>query len=1031
MRTLTLPLIDNLILKKKGVEPLLVLGIEWEPGLETLYSDRKINGTDEAFPLINSTGGFNTSQVVDGSSSSQNIKIVLSDLDTDPAGQGHLEVIYNTIDVHKAKAKLYLMVQGVSLADKTLLVQGEINSPLEWHEGDRTMKLEIISQVESAEAGFSMEDGDFPNVPDDLRGRAWPMVFGTVCWEKAVEVRSPQKAFLVNGQGVPDFTLSTRLCQATYLTCALKYDPPRTQDQKILFPSLAGDPDTGCIQFRSNFTKQVGCLCPGLPAGQCAPQVDPRDRIDKDCLNQRFNEICRLLTRQAQENATVVNPMELRDAESFPQNQQIKINIDGVVFTGALNGVLFTWTSVVHPQLDDINNPRCKRFQQARYSWQQSAPENNMQASSNGKTFSDVGAPLNVSTCNTAKVETTRVTGGAGESWRYYQSMVAADFIWLKPGTEVYLEEGAEILHIANLFGGVLTGVAAYRRYGDVTLLVNLPTDYYTARSTDYGEYNDVREISLTKPLTNYKGEEWETDIYVQVQSSVGPNPADVIKFLVDKYLASSGITMDPVSYAEVHPKLANYPIGTMIKDRPSVFDLIGDIAYQSRCAAVVRDGEMVLIYLAEEPTPIRTLTMDEIIPQSVRITHGDTEDLKTKHQIKWSKTGAGNNKDDDIEFEFPLKFNIPRYGTAKVGYDYYTQNTFSTILKSATFHLIREACTWKRIHFSTPLTQMDLDAFDAIALNIPKFPANTTVIIEDSQYDAASQTIKFRCWTPVRAGEDDAYLWAWPAQQAQSEPFPQQVVDDGRQGDALNFAVSPPVGHVLSGGQSVTDPGRAWAQVIGLPQDRAISQTSGDRFPSDIGDVFPTLDCPPANSDDISIPLTDPDFTDWKDLANRQDDHFENNQSGFGGGGSDQDTEETVCGEPHSSDVCTYQVDVTYITPEAVTTVVNPGTSCPGGGPCGCGSPGKPCYGPTTVFCHTFGARWAAEQFAAQKNAEANALFNNCQYECGKSDVWQAGNFKAIPGSAGYGECENSSPGDPNANGADDGEISAPTQRS
>jgi hypothetical protein len=631
--------------------------------------------------------------------------------------------------------------------------------------------------------------------------------------------------------------------------------------------------------------------------------------------------------------------------------------------------------------------------------------------------------------CQGGGTAQTKIVDGAGESWRYYQLFEEADFIGLDAGTEVFLLEEAEILHIANLFGGTITGVAAYRTFGDKTILVNLPTDYYTVRSTDYGAYDSVTEISLTKPLRTYKDENWEEDIYIKATSNVGPNPADCIKFLVDTYLATSGITMDTDSYNDVKPKLANYPIGTMITARPSVFSLIDDIAYRSRCAAVIRDGKLVLIYLSEEPTPIRTLTMADIVPGSVRITHGDTEDLKTRHDVKWSQLGTALDKANDHERRLLLKWNVPRYGTSEVDYDYYTHNTFSTVLKSATFWMIREATTWKHVHFETPLTQIDLDTFDSIAINIPHFPANTTVIVEQANYDAKSSTIKFKCWTPVRAGETDAYIWAWPAQQNSSEKFPLQGIDDGREGDALGFEVSPPLGHVLSGGFAIEDPGEVWAQYIGInrPAGTNAVQTNGDRSPSDLDDIFPTLDCPDAS--DPLADIRDPfDFDDFKEIANRQDDNYENNQPGMGGGGgsTDDDNEESVCGLPHASDTCTYQVTVTHITPQAVTTA----GECPAGGPCGCGASGRPCFGPTSQFCHTFGALWAARQFIAQKQAERDELWDNCRYECGKSDLWQAGFLKAIPGSGGFGECEDipGNPGDPNAPGAGDGEISTPS---
>jgi len=1045
MRTVTPTLRDNLLLKSKAVEPLYVLGIEWAAGTEVLYADRKINGGDEALPILNDMGDFNTSQFVSGSGSATTVPFVLSDIQ-DGTYNEHLKNIVDNNDIHKVKARLYVMVQGVNLIDRTLLVQGEINSPLEWNEGDRTLSFEMISQIESVETGFAIEDGDFPEVPEDARGKPWPFILGDVCWEKTQRVRSPRKGILAEPVGVIDFTLRQRLCQARFLTCSQKYEPPRTGQQvggaangnqkldsngnPVQNLDSNGNP-TDCMHFRDNRTGDKGCICPDLPFGTCPQGPTQEDLMDKDCVGRRFNEICRLITRLNQEVATEVNPFEVRDGDTFPQGQRIRIFIEGVIFEGVMTGNSFLWDTVVHPQQDEIRNPPCKRFKEAKFGWRRAPPTAGFnRTQGNGRTFEYSGQAINAGDCAAGGSLQTVVIDGAAESWRYYELFEAADFIGLNAGSEVFLESEAEILHIANLFGGTITGVAAYRTFGDQTILVNLPTDYYTVRLTDYGDYPNVQEIALAKPLSTYKDENWEDDIYITARSNVGPNPADCIKFLVDTYLATSGITMNAASYADVQPKVDKYPIGCMITDRPSVFDLINDIAYQSRCAAVIRDGELVLIYLSEEPTPIRTLTMADIVPESVFFSHGDTEDLKTRHDIKWSKSAAAINKDDDTERRILLKWNVPRYGTSQVNYDYYTQNTFSTILKSATFWMIREATTWKYIHFETPMNQLDLDVFDAIAINIPTFPANTTVVIQEANYNAASNTIKFKCWTPIRAGETVPYTWAWPAQQNATEKFPLRGTDDGRAGDALGLTVTPPLAHVLASGFSVARPGDLWAQVITEPGQNDI-QTVGDTSPSDLDDIAPNLDCPNASEplEDARDPF---EFEDFKEVAFRQEDQFKNNQDNFGGGGgsTDEDTEETVCGEPHLSDTCTYEVKTFFITPQAVTTVQNPGTNCPGGGPCGCGAPGRPCFGPTTEFCHTFGALWAAQQFLAQKDAEADELWNNCRYECGKSDIWQAGFLKAIPGSAGYGGCEDTNnPGDPNAPGAGDGEITTPEQ--
>ena len=47
----------------------------------------------------------------------------------------------------------------------------------------------MTTKIEDVEAGFSMEEGDFPLIPPDALGKAWPLAFGSVCDIQAVQVR--------------------------------------------------------------------------------------------------------------------------------------------------------------------------------------------------------------------------------------------------------------------------------------------------------------------------------------------------------------------------------------------------------------------------------------------------------------------------------------------------------------------------------------------------------------------------------------------------------------------------------------------------------------------------------------------------------------------------------------------------------------------------------------------------------------------------------------------------------------------------
>jgi hypothetical protein len=286
--------------------------------------------------------------------------------------------------------------------------------------------------------------------------------------------------------------------------------------------------------------------------------------------------------------------------------------------------------------------------------------------------------------------------------------MPTSSFFWAPAGSEVFLEAESEILHIVSLIPGTVDKVCAYKQLGDnqhysgesgSSRLQEIPAEYYTIYETDYDGY-EVVEIGLTRPLSSY-GEGWGDDIFVSFTSTVGPLATDIIDWILTKY---TNLTSDPVSFAAVAIKLADYPCNFYLTDRKDALQLIHDIAYQSRCGLYIRNGIVYIKYLSEEPTPVKTITKSDIISKSLSKQLTETESLATKITVNWQPSGAAINNELSPEYKIILKNNINLYGTQAKDIHYYTQNTYSTILKSATFWLIRESNSWEIYKFSCPL---------------------------------------------------------------------------------------------------------------------------------------------------------------------------------------------------------------------------------------------------------------------------------------------------------------------------------------
>ncbi|NJL72807.1 MAG: hypothetical protein HC888_15225 [Candidatus Competibacteraceae bacterium] len=138
-----------------------------------------------------------------------------------------MKQIIDTLDPHMRPVKVYQWFDGMSsLSERFLLFKGQINSPVVWNERDRTLSFVIISQIESAEVGFSIEEGNFVNPSEELIGKPWPLVFGTCINVPALRLTTPYRGTLGQGFGIADPTLDLKIQAANNLLC------PKVWEQK-------------------------------------------------------------------------------------------------------------------------------------------------------------------------------------------------------------------------------------------------------------------------------------------------------------------------------------------------------------------------------------------------------------------------------------------------------------------------------------------------------------------------------------------------------------------------------------------------------------------------------------------------------------------------------------------------------------------------------------------------------------------------------------------------------------------------------
>lgn len=935
-----------------GGEPITIIEVQWvKDGQWHAYADRDIANVPGR---ILEVSGLDNVVNVSESGDSQQISVILDDT------AGDLKTIIDTVDVHKRPCRIYQWFDGLDYSDRFLLFVGQISSPFSWSEKDHSLKFDVISRIEDAEVGFSMEEGDFPYVPPDLVGKPWPLCFGTTINVPALKCVAAAQGTLLTGTGIRDFTLEARIKLASYLVPTFQfrgYKCSQSFGNAVCFEDWQPDPG------------QVKQIC----------------------------EIREQLALALQEQSALeTDTIRIQGGRNFPQLQTITIAIDGARFQGQFGLVdadTFTIFRRWHPGVDD-NGIRIEddEFQNVIESECPGADD----------PLTEVDPDPDVNDCGPFLLTAGEAAGRTERAlmsqctFARYNNYRPGDFFWAKPGAKVTLYSQQEVFYIANIIPSTIHRVAAWKNFAaGGRALLTVPEDYYTVRQVDYGTY-DVMEVVFEKPLSRID-EEWEDDIYVTQTAVVGPNTVDILGWLIETY---TDFAVDGASFGDtMRQKLENYPMHFPILDRPNIIKLLDDIAYQARCAIFLRNDTFYLRYLAEEPTVDETITESDIdFDTSIEIFHTDTEDLVTKYVAEWQYDYALDDSNKLI-----LRHNVAKYGVHEETYDFFCFNIRELVLKSATFWLIRKSNTWRKCRFSTPLNKLRLETFDCAGVTVDALgDGQIRCIVEQASYDSENHSINFELWTPIKAGTRVPYNFAYPANVSVTDLFPTEAeINAGLAGagNTPGFSVIAPHDHPFS----LEDNGliQSFTQSCGASVGRFYGsgnqdgfkcrEDQGDKKPSDLDDEKPEPEIPSGggNSEDpTNSPSTRRDYgqmtvKDAHDEAKKA--RTEAQLASEKGGAGDKEPGDDF-GEDCSPQGCRVIVQIQYF---HIKTVQEPppaiGTTSSGTGRPATSEVGK-------QECYKFNSYEMAQQFAESKIAEAQAKFDGWGYAAGSEDFLTSG---------------------------------------
>lgn len=721
--------------QKTGTEPITVIEIDWYtlPTKPSAVGNRRLYG-DRKFPEHKIEGRIlNMNDIEDvlnisKSGVSQQVSLVLDDAD------GELKNIFNSVDIHKKRVWIYQWFTGIPLTDKFLMFAGVIASPITWSEAERVLGFSVISKAEDREVGFSPEEGQFPFLPPAMVGQAWPLIFGTVAKLPTIRVDaityrqgdddpntgSYSDSYTDEGTGIEDPAIQPHLddmnrnatnAKALAVLYFIGYLQASGAARRAGELDDLADIDEGSGPFSSLAKQYLDLGNKFLLESQQIGQDN--DELGSVQSAQRENE---------KDSIKVVN------GDLLPQNTEVKVALGGALHKGRFNGDSFQITERTHPRIERFSN------------------------------LGGLGTLTNEQAITTP-------------------NFVRDEFAWADAGQPLLLNVYAQdpdneqpsnhLMPVRYIVAGSIRvsvlAVYAYRTVNQRRRMIGVPATYYQVIQTAFGTL-PVTMLYLPQPLSSLadqNGESlgWDDEIWVTVRSPIGPNVVDIMTWLIQHYTDHE---IDTASFNSVRTLVNPYPAHFALTDRPQVMSLLASIAYQSRCMVWLKNNKYFIRYLPKKETPVTTITQADILEQTFELTCTETEDIVTKYIAEWQadyKTGLKNL--------CILRFNIDWYGTIEKRVFYYIYNMQQLVEKSATFWMVREANTFKRVKFKLPIKFLNIESLDTITLNFgsKKFIANGPIdcLVEEAVVNTEDYTISLQVWVPVRTGEMTEYSFVFP----------------------------------------------------------------------------------------------------------------------------------------------------------------------------------------------------------------------------------------------------------------------------
>jgi hypothetical protein len=758
------------LFEQTATEPAIMIAINWGLGFQ-YYISREMGLSPFYRPIITDISSITYSKRDDSLGSCGSMSVTLSDTD------GRLKSLMDGNSIEKKEAIVYLCYANDPVDDRMILLKGEIVGPVEWKEGSRELSFGIESIVEDYPLGYAPTKEDFPDLADEVEGVPWPMIFGKVAHSPCIQVRKR--------------TVGQLMFDARF------YLENSHEIKESKFIVLKGNPD---VFSYSSEDMEKGYLY--INGGDRFPSGIIKIQIDGVIFQGEFVDNVKFKVHKS----------------NVPKYENIRVGprVDG--------DPDLTNRSVLWLESDEINlsghhcyfkNDKGRDWynycirQEGKKCWFRYKfydPSGTSPLYEKMGTNRIIKEVYSISKNGMVKdlkgmhdwLEKTRFDI-PGKRFGFAIDVLdrfrdRADSWWSGDSdTDVTLATDDPDIYIASLVNlAEITAVYGKRELTDRQgrtrhIFVPIPKSYYEIQLTSNyqiaGEY--ASGLVFPKPLSYFEGG-WSDEVYVTAESTVGPNTADIIEYILFNF---TRFDIDRASFAAVSAKVGSRPANFTLFDQRNALEVAKEIAWQSMCVLITEGDKIRIKYLAEQPDVTLTLTISNTLKDSFQSYFTESKDLITRlvgtytpsykdkfrlNRIKSSPTSSlqnivnamvPNNRRSKTATEYYVyENNVDIYGLRAEEKNIYIYNEREYVEDVINFWGRRFSKCWRMVRATTFLQGAALEPFDGVTVSYPGgvFPAVVVAVAESITVNPVTGLTNLVLWTPIPAGKSSADSGAW-----------------------------------------------------------------------------------------------------------------------------------------------------------------------------------------------------------------------------------------------------------------------------